>query len=63
MTRPVVLITGGGGGMGRAIAQRFYDGADVVAADVDGDRLAALADELPGTNTVIVDVSDVFACD
>ena len=36
----VVLITGGGGGMGRAIAARFLEsGAKVALADFDAARL------------------------
>jgi NAD(P)-dependent dehydrogenase (short-subunit alcohol dehydrogenase family) len=63
VTRPVVLITGGGGGMGRAIARRFLDDAVVVVADIDNGRLAALAEELPRIHTAVADVSDVAACD
>jgi len=63
VTFPVVLITGGGGGMGRAIARRLHGEAVVVAVDLDDDRLAALAEELPGVDTIVADVSDVGACD
>src|SRR5436309_3434113 len=36
------VVTGAGGGLGRAIAQRLYDdGADVVLADVTGAEAAA----------------------
>ena len=31
--------------------------------DLDDDRLAALAEELPGVDTIVADVSDVGACD
>ena len=47
--RKVVLITGGAGGMGRAIATRFIaDGAIVVLADRTEAALAEAADALPG---------------
>jgi NAD(P)-dependent dehydrogenase (short-subunit alcohol dehydrogenase family) len=43
----VVLITGGGGGMGRAIAARFLEaGASVAIADLDPARVAHAAKEL-----------------
>ena len=36
-----VLVTGGAAGMGRAIAEAFVaEGADVVLADIDGERVA-----------------------
>ncbi|QRP43705.1 SDR family oxidoreductase [Amycolatopsis sp. FDAARGOS 1241] len=45
-----VVITGGGGGIGRALARRFAaDGARVVVADLDGDRVAEVAAEVGGT--------------
>ncbi|WP_426363313.1 SDR family NAD(P)-dependent oxidoreductase [Streptomyces sp. E-08] len=48
------VITGAASGIGRATAERFLrEGARVVAADVDGDRLATLA----GVTPVVGDVS------
>lgn len=60
----VVLITGGGGGMGRAIATRFLAGGDLpVLADLTDEGLAEAAEAIPGVDTLRVDVSDVAACD
>ncbi|SHK51112.1 NAD(P)-dependent dehydrogenase, short-chain alcohol dehydrogenase family [Pseudonocardia thermophila] len=45
----VCLITGAAGGLGSATARRLSaDGASLVLCDIDGDRLEALAKELPG---------------
>lgn len=42
----VALITGGAGGLGRAVVDRFVEeGARVVVLDRDADRLGALADD------------------
>ncbi|MGW4701501.1 SDR family NAD(P)-dependent oxidoreductase [Streptomyces sp. NPDC004285] len=50
----VCVITGAASGIGRATAERFLrEGAVVVAADVDGDRLATLTGVVP----VVGDVS------
>jgi NAD(P)-dependent dehydrogenase (short-subunit alcohol dehydrogenase family) len=63
-----VLITGGAGGMGRAIAAAFLDEGDAVAiADVSEDGLrAAVADVRPGDTTlepITVDVRRVDECE
>ena len=63
----VVLITGGGGGMGRAIAMRFLAaGAAVALADLDGAKVKALAAELADgglqTLAVAADVTRVADC-
>src|SRR5690349_17843337 len=43
----VAIVTGGAGGIGRGIVERFVEeGADVVIADVDAERGEALAAEL-----------------
>lgn len=64
------LITGGGSGLGRAVAHRFVDeGASVTVLDRDPDKLAALAEELPadrlrtvhGDVTSVVDVRGAVA--
>jgi NAD(P)-dependent dehydrogenase (short-subunit alcohol dehydrogenase family) len=48
-TAPLHLILGGTGGIGSTLARRLVgDGARVALAARDGDRLAALADELGG---------------
>ncbi|MGW4745769.1 SDR family NAD(P)-dependent oxidoreductase [Streptomyces sp. NPDC004290] len=50
----VCVITGAASGIGRATAERFLrEGARVVAADLDGDRLATLTGAVP----VVGDVS------
>lgn len=58
-TDAVVLITGGAAGIGleiaRAVTQR---GARTLIWDVDATRLAAVAAELPGCVTALVDVSN-----
>ncbi|WP_084631203.1 SDR family NAD(P)-dependent oxidoreductase [Demequina aestuarii] len=62
-----VIVTGAGSGIGRATASRIArEGGRVIAADIDGSRLAALAEELKGADlvTVVADItrqSDVDA--
>jgi len=47
----VAIVTGGAGGLGRAIVERFVEeGAEVVIADVDAERGEGLATDL-GTGT------------
>ena len=54
----VCVITGAGGGMGADAAELFtQEGAQVVAADVNGDAAAKVADAVGGLG-VQVDVSD-----
>jgi len=55
----VALVTGVGPGTGAAIARRFHEGGYRVAALArDGERLAALATELPGVSPIVCDVAD-----
>ena len=62
MTR-VALITGGAGGMGRAIAERFLrDGDAVVLADVDAAELQVVATAMPDVATVEADLTVVAEC-
>ena len=54
----VAIVTGAGGGIGRAMVVRFVEeGARVVAADVDLERVAETA-RLAGAEHEVVDVSD-----
>src|SRR5688500_14096783 len=60
----VAIITGGGGGIGRAMAERFVgEGARVVIADVDGEAAAtvakALGDQAVSCRTDVSDAGDV----
>ncbi len=56
----VVVVTGAGGGLGRAFAHGFgAAGARVVAADIDLDAARATAEAMDGEATaVVVDVAD-----
>lgn len=55
----VIVITGGGSGIGAAMARRFAreDPAGLVIADLDLDSATAVADEVGGV-AVLADVSD-----
>src|SRR5271165_5687957 len=53
------LVTGGASGIGEAICRVFTAaGASVTIADIDSDRVAALAGELTGSSPLILDVTD-----
>lgn len=57
----VVLITGAADGIGAAAAKRFYDeGAKLVIADLDKERLANTAEQFDSSRVLaqIVDISD-----
>lgn len=73
LTGKVILITGGAGGVGLAIGQRFLEeGSRVVLADVSAEGLAqaqaALAARAPAgaasaVQTIVTDVTDVADCE
>jgi NAD(P)-dependent dehydrogenase (short-subunit alcohol dehydrogenase family) len=50
LTGAGVVITGGGGGIGGALARRFAaEGAKILVADLDGDAAARVAEEVGGS--------------
>ncbi len=56
----VIVITGAAQGIGRATAVRFLsEGAKVVIADVNAERLAATVQEIGAPDTVLAVVTDV----
>jgi len=67
-TGKTILITGGGGGMGRATADRFLAaGANIALSDVDPQRLAAYASDHAADKdrvaSITADVREVAACE
>ena len=58
MDKPVCLITGVGPGTGSALVERFVSGYRVAMLARNGERLAALAQRLPGARAYPCDVSD-----
>ena len=55
----VAAITGGGSGIGLALAERLASlGVRVAVCDVDDGRLAEVRDRIPGAFTMAVDVAD-----
>jgi len=60
-TRGTAVITGGGRGIGRAIAHRLHkDGFDILVVDRDGETAQAVADEVDGRSAAL-DVTDAVA--
>ncbi|GAA4936938.1 3-oxoacyl-[acyl-carrier protein] reductase [Actinomycetospora succinea] len=56
---PVALVTGGAGGIGRAIAARMaVAGHTVVVGDLEADAVRATAEETAGAHGVVLDVAD-----
>lgn len=55
-----VLVTGGAGGLGKAIATAYLDaGANVAICDINEERLAATRAELDGTGRFLAAKTDV----
>ncbi len=60
LARRVFLITGAAGGIGKAIARRFFaEGACLVLADRDGEGLASLRRELGDDDRVVLHTADL----
>lgn len=57
----VALVTGGASGIGRAVVRRYVEeGARVCVADVNEEKLAAIADELgDAVTTIVCDVREI----
>jgi NAD(P)-dependent dehydrogenase (short-subunit alcohol dehydrogenase family) len=54
-----VLVTAGGGGIGRAIADAFSSaGATVFVCDIDEAAMGQLREQLPGVATSVCDIAD-----
>ena len=59
-----VMVTAGAAGIGRAIVELCAEaGARLQVCDIDGDALAALAEDHPQVGTALCDVSDRAAVD
>src|SRR5690606_20330639 len=55
----VAVVTGGGSGIGRGIAQQLVaNGARVAIADIDASTVEATAEEI-GAHPIVADVSDL----
>jgi 3-oxoacyl-[acyl-carrier protein] reductase len=55
----VTIVTGGGSGMGAAIAQLFSaEGANVIVADIDGKAATSVAKDLRNTTAMALDITD-----
>jgi rhamnulose-1-phosphate aldolase/alcohol dehydrogenase len=60
----IAFVTGGGSGIGRAIAHRLAaEGAAVVVADRDGDAAAGVASEIGSTDVAVPVTVDVTSAD
>lgn len=60
----VLLVTGGASGIGRATAERVTaEGGRAAIVDLDGDRAAAVAQEIPGAIGIGADVADPDSVD
>src|SRR5689334_24581739 len=64
LTGRTALVTGAASGIGAAVARRMAaDGATVLAVDLNGAGVKALARDVPGIEPVACDLSDLEAVD